>query len=334
MKSKKSIARNLGMVTVSLLLCSGAQVAMAASPTPVAPGKNFKPTTEQSSSPVSFSLEVGAGYLTGESNEMVYWPEMGNHKASELTWAIDNLYMVGIGASLKVKDWMAVNFSGWFKASDGEGSLDDYDWLALGSDWTDWSHSPNTDVTDGSIIDVNVEWFFYRMNPVAFKAILGYKRDNFGWMAYGGDYIYSENGFRDSTGSFPVNEAGIGYEQTFTSVYLGVGLAAKFSSIELNGRFIYSPWAQGEATDNHYMRNLVTYDEGDDGDLIAFDLTGSYSFTKQLSILLGYSYQKYDTMQGDTEWHENDYGTVTNYVNGAGMDQTSSLLSLALRYNF
>ncbi len=38
-------------------------------------------------------------------------------------------------------------------------------------------------------------------------------------------------------------------------------------------------------------------------------------------------------MQGDSEWHFQD-GTVVYYADGAGMDQTSSLLSVSLRYTF
>ncbi|MBU1566890.1 MAG: omptin family outer membrane protease [Proteobacteria bacterium] len=334
MKPKKLIARSTSIVAASLLVCSWTQVASATGPVAVAPGRGGEVVMGQQSSPVRFSVEVGAGYLTGESKELVYWPTQGNHKASELTWAIDNLFMVGVGASLKVHDWMAVNFNGWIKATDGEGTMDDYDWMVRGGDWTDWSHHENTDVTEGSIMDFNVEFSFVRTDVVALKAITGYKRDNFGWEAYGGEYIYTEGGFRNTTGAISDSIATIGYEQTFTSLYFGLGMAAKFNNFELNSRFIYSPLVQGEATDYHYLRNLVTYDEGDDGDMIAFDVSGSFLINPQFTIEVGYSYQRYDMMQGDSEWHFRDDGVVYYFADGAGMDQTSSLLSVSLRYTF
>ncbi len=329
-------ARNTCLVAATVLLCSWPQRASAAGPVAVAPGKRVNLQQDQPASPVSFNVELGSGYLTGESKELVYWPTFGNHKASELTWKIDNMFMVGVGAQMKVRDWMAVNFNGWFKAFDGEGTMDDYDYLIPGSrDWTDWSHHEKTDVTAGSIVDLGVEFSFVRTDVLQLKGLAGYKRDNFSWEAYGGEYTYSDDGgFRNSTGSLSNSVASIGYEQTFTSLYFGLGMAAKFAAFELSSRFIYAPFVQGEATDYHYLRNLVTYDDADDGDMIGFDVAGSFLLSQHLSIDMGYSYQRYDTMQGDSEWHYEDSGVVYFFADGAGMDQTSSLISLAFRYTF
>jgi plasminogen activator len=334
MKPEKLIACRRSLVAASLLVCGSAQLALATGPVAVAPGKSGQLVVEQPSSPVSFSVELGSGYLTGESKELVYWPTQGNWKASELTWAIDNLFMVGVGARMKVRDWLAVNFHGWFKAFDGDGTMDDYDWMVRGGDWTDWSHHEKTDVTAGSIIDLNVEFSFVRTDTVALKAIAGYKRDNFGWEAYGGEYTYTEGGFRNTSGTFSDSINTIGYEQTFIAPYIGLGVAAKSNAFELNSRFIYSPLVQGEATDYHYLRNLVTYDEGEDGDMIAFDVSGSYLINPHFAIEVGYSYQRYDMMQGDSEWHFQDERVIYFFADGAGMDQTSSLFSLSLRYTF
>jgi plasminogen activator len=334
MKPKIMIGKISGIFAAATLLFAWTDGASAAGPVSVSPGPGSKVVTESSSSLMSFSVDLGAGYLTGESKEAVFLPNVGNHKVSELTWEIDNLFMVGVGATLKAQDWVAINFSGWFKAFDGDGTLDDYDFLIPGQDWTDWSHHEDTDVTDGSIIDINVELSFFRTDTVAFKALAGYKRDNFGWEASGGDFIYSEGGFRNTTGSFPAGVQVISYEQTFTSLYFGLGLAAKFNDFGLGSRFIYSPLVQGEATDHHFSRNLVTSDDGEDGDLIGFDVTGSYLITPRLAVEMGYSYQRYDMMQGDSTWNFQDEGVVIFFPNGAGMEQTSSLFSAMLRYTF
>ena len=334
MKPKQLIKQTSALYAASVILLGWTQAAVAAGPVAVAPGKGGEVIMADTSSPVKFSVSVGAGYLTGEANELVYWPSVGNHKASELTWKIDNLFMVGIGAKLKVQNWLTINVDGWFKAVDGDGTMDDYDWLVPGQDWTDWSHHENTDVTDGSIFDVNAEFAFFHSESVAFKAIAGYKRDNFGWEAYGGDYVYSESGFRDTAGSIPSGISVISYEQTYTSLYVGLGVEAYFSKFELASRLIYSPIAQGEATDNHYLRNLVTYDDCEDGDMIAFDISGNYLINSNLSVMMAYSYQKYDTMQGDSEWQYRDEGLAYYIVDGAGMDQTSSLFTVSLRYMF
>lgn len=335
MKRTSMMMRRGGLLTATLLLSCWSQVAVAAGPVAVAPGQKATLLETPSSRPVSFSVKGGAGYLTGESTEVVYWPDRGNHKASELTWAIDDLYMAGFGANIKIRDFMAVNFTGWFAATDGEGSMDDYDWLNVGGDWTDWSRHENTDVTEGSIVDLSVEFNIIRAESFQLKAIGGYKRDNFAWEALGGEYTYSENGgFRNVTGTFPDGLAVIGYEQTFTALYGGVGIAVQTPVFELSGRVIYSPIAQGEATDNHYLRNLVTYDEGEDGDMLAFDVAGTFVLSPNFALEVAYSYQKYDMMQGDSEWHYRDEGVIILFEDGAGMDQTSSMVSVALRYTF
>ena len=320
----------------AILVVSGSANAASVAPVAVAPGETGQVLeVAPESSAVRFTLGVGAGYLTGESTELVYWPEYNNHKASELTWEIDNLFMVGVNGVLEVGSWFSFNFDGWFKATDGDGTMDDYDWLAPGYDWTHWSHHEDTDVTDGSILDFSANFAFFRAQNAVLTGIVGYKRDNFGWEARGGDYVYSSGGFRNYTGSFPDGELGISYEQTLESFYGGLGFSANFTNrFTLAGRIIYSPFVQGEATDYHHMRDLVTYDDFEDGDLIAFDITGTWGITECLGLELGFQYQKYDTMQGDGEWHYNDQGVVVTYDDGSGMDQQSMMLSTSLQYTF
>lgn len=285
-------------------------------------------------SPVKFSLSGGAGYLTGEANEIVFVPELNNHKISELTWQIDNLFMVGVGAHLKLQNWLTVNFDGWFKATDGDGTMDDFDFRIIGADWTDWSTHNDTDVTDGSIIDLNAEFSVFRTEGFALKLIGGYKRDDFGWEAYGGDFVFSVNGFRDTAGSFPDGLQVVGYEQTYESPYVGVGIGANFSKFELASRLIYSAWVQGEAIDNHYLRNLVTTDEIEDGDMVAFDISGNYLINNHLSVMIAYTYQNYDTTQGDSLWEFRDEGVSIFFEDGAGMDLYYSLFTVSLKYTF
>lgn len=337
--NKLSVGKTCVSAAVALgsaIVCAGGASAAATGSVAVAPlATEEAMEITPASSKVRFTLGVGAGYLTGESNEIVYWPELNNHKASELTWEIDNLYMVGVNGVLEVGDWLSFNFDGWFKATDGDGTMDDYDWLAPGYEWTDWSHHEDTDVTDGSIIDVSANFAFFRAQNAVLTGIVGYKRDNFGWVSRGGDYVYSYGGFRNFQGSFQDGDLAISYEQTLESFYGGIGFSADFTNrFRLAGRIIYSPFVQGEATDYHYMRNLVTYDDFEDGDLIAFDLSGTFGITEKLGLEVAFSYQSYDTMQGDGEWHFNDQGVVLEYDDGSGMDQTSMMISTSLQYTF
>ncbi len=288
---------------------------------------------ENEAGTVKFSVGVGAGYLTGESTELVYWPSAGNHKASELTWQIDSLYMVNVSAGLDiVEDWF-VNVDGWFRLADGEGTMDDYDWVTVGGPWTDWSHHEDTDVTKASIIDISGGWRFMNNDDFSVSAIFGYKRENYNWEAYGGSYVYSSGGFRNLRGNFPEGEPGIGYDQTLWAVYLGLGFTLDFCEyFSFDGRVIYAPFVQADAEDHHYQRNLVTYDEFEDGDMYSVSLTASYHVTKNLDVDLGYSYTSYDEMQGDSDWESG--GLIQSYPDGAGTSSFSSLLSLQVKYSF
>lgn len=328
--------KSVSIVASSAIMFLSLSTVHAAGPVAVSPlNKQEVVVANDPAAPVVFTMGIGAGYLTGESNEIVYWPQENNHKASELTWKIDSLFMVGVSASFEVNDWFIANFDGWFKATDGDGTMDDYDWMVVGGDWTDWSHHEDTDVTDGSIIDLNANFAFYQSGSVRFTGIVGYKRDSFGWDSRGGDYTYSVNGFRDSTGSFEDGALAISYEQTLESLYGGLGFDANFSGVfRLSGRVIYSPFVQGEATDNHYFRNLVTYDDFEEGDMIAFDLAGTYFFNDNLGLEVMFSHQSYDTMQGDSEWQFRGEGVVFKVNDGAGMDHSSTMISTALQYRF
>lgn len=283
---------------------------------------------------VSFSLGLGAGYMTGESTELVYWPEFNNHKASELTWKIDSLYLTNVNASLSFSSSWFVQFDGWFKLTDGDGTLDDYDWMIIGGDWTDWSHE-EADVTKASMIDISAGWRGIDKESFSLSGLVGYKRDVFAWESYGGSYVYSINGFRDSRGNFPDNEPGIGYEQTFTSIYFGLGFDFYINdTITINSRAVYSPLVEAEAVDHHYQRNLVTYDDFSGGNMFGFDIAASFKVTEKLAVNGGYSYLYYDEMQGDSDWYYNDSGIVVTEPDGAGTDHNSSLFTLTLCYSF
>ncbi|MEE4135700.1 MAG: omptin family outer membrane protease, partial [Desulforhopalus sp.] len=277
------ITRSTGIRRVALLMfcvfgCGVLPSANATGPVAVASGESAEASSAKPASLVQFTLSAGAGYLSGESTELVYWPWENNHKASELTWKTDALFMVGLGGILQIGNRFAVNFDGWFKATDGEGSMDDYDWQVPGLDWTDWSRHEETDVTNGSIIDLNANYSFFRSQNVVFKVIAGLKRDEFGWEARGGDFVYSIGGFRNFGGSFADGLPVISYEQTMTSLYAGLGLCLAYEKFQVDARVIYSPLVDGETVDNHYLRNLVVTNNFEDGEMLAFDIAGTYWF--------------------------------------------------------
>ena len=115
-------------------------------------------------------------------------------------------------------------------------------------------------------------------------------------------------------------------------LYLGQAFS---QNLELSGRFIYSPFVHGEATDHHYLRNPVIEDDGgNDGDMYAFDLSLAWYFSRHLSLDLSFSYQSYDDLQDDSTYYYKDSGRVLVLNNGAGMDQKLTMFSTDLSYAF
>lgn len=306
---------------------------VTAAPAAVAPGESGEVMEVATpSSGMKFTLGLGGGYLTGQSKEYVYWPEYNNHKASELKWDINSMYMLGINSALEIGSRFVLKFDGWIQATDGDGDMDDYDWVYVGYDYSDVSRSPNTDVTDGSMIDINAGYNFFRSQNTVLTGIIGYKRDDFGWEAKGGYYSYE---FGTSTGTFPEGEVGISYDQTLETIYGGIGFSADFSgNFHLAGRVLYSPFVQAEAVDHHYMRNFVTYADFEDGDFWGLDVAAAYDITQSVDIELGIRYESYDNMQDDSEYHFNDEGVVVVFEDAEGTDHSSAMITAMVHFKF
>lgn len=306
---------------------------VTAAPTAVAPGESggvMEVATP--SSGMKFTLGLGGGYVTGQSKEYVYVPEYNNHKLSELKWDINSMYMLGVNSALEIGSRFVLKFDGWFQATDGDGDMDDYDWYYIGYDYSHVSQSPNTDVTDGSMIDINAGYNFLRSQNAVLTGIIGYKRDNFGWTATGGTYSYYYGYY---TGTLPDDEPGVSYEQTMETVYAGIGFSASFSgNFRMAGRVVYSPFAQAETTDHHHLRNMVIYDDFEEGDFWGLDIAGAYDFNKTIAFELGLRYQSYDNMQGDAEYHWNDTGEVGTYDDYSGMDHSSVMITAMAHFKF
>ncbi len=284
--------------------------------------------------PLQFSARVGLGFFRGELNEYVYVPEIPKkYRLSGLVWDVDSLLMGRVGGSMQYKEWLTLTVDSWLKLSDGSGYLNDYDWLIVGEDWTHWSKS-DADVTSASIFDVSANIEFFRKYNYILRGIVGFKRDHFEIVANGGKFIYSTYNFRDTTGKLP-GVPGVTYEQTMTAPYIGLGFSAAFTNnIALSGRAIYSPFAEGEATDHHHLRNLVVKDEVSGGDMFAFDLSVDWAFQHNLVWNVSTGFQQYNNATGDSVYSFNDTGEVVTHEDGTGMSQEMFQVSSNLIFTF
>ena len=283
---------------------------------------------------VALTGRLAVGYLSGEAHEYVYWPNAGGHTASELIWDIDSTFMVGIGGSIRPRTWLNFNVDLWVNIGDGDGYMADYDWMIPGLDWTDKSVHDNTDVTTAIMFDVNAEITVFSANNFSLTGIAGYRRDNFEWEARGGSYVYSENGYRDTAGTFSPNELGVTYEQILDVPYFGVGMVGDFDRVHLAAKLTGSVFLRGETVDHHHMRDLVASGDFSGESMWAIDIAFGYDITDSLGIKAAYFYEKYETMTGDSTWDYQAYGSSVTYSDNAGTDLELSMFSLTVMYSF
>jgi plasminogen activator len=290
---------------------------------------------------VTFSVRAQIGHISGEANEWVY---DGGYVLSQLIWEIESLTMIGVGATVELNKWFTLQGDLWGMAADGSGTMDDYDWMVPGTDWTHWSHHEDVDVTQGRIVDLSVEVFPFRGlddHPVSVCGVLGHRMENYEWEARGGSYVYSDSGFRDSSGSFTDGELGITYEQKLHVTYVGVVASYQWENFDFGFRLIGSPFVYGDADDRHHMRDLEMHASLENGDMYSVGLSLSYhlsEFFKDRQIVLSGSvvYTEYDTITADSTYTWNDEGSTTEstYNDAEGSDLETTMASLALSVTF
>lgn len=291
---------------------------------------------------MTVSGRLSVGLAVGSAQETVRMPPeligllpRQSNLISKLTWDIDNVVMLGGGASVRPLSWLKFNADVAVAVTEGDGNLEDYDYMASNSDtWTHYSVS-GADVKDGLMFDVNAELKFLQYQKTSVFGIVGYKHDKWSWEANGGQYIYSTYYLRDTYGSISGDRPVISYEQTFDTPYIGVGFSTDLSRVSLSGRFIFSTLVSADAEDTHHLRALHYEDDMDDGRMIGFDLALTAPLTKNLSLIGAYHYHKYDDLDGNETITDLTTGQ-SEYIdyNIAGMDQSLSVFSLWVAYSF
>lgn len=117
-------------------------------------------------------------------------------KLSQLDWSIEHAFVVGGRATVRPVDWLSIRARGWMSV-DGQGKLDDYDWMAgyRGPDsWSHWSTHPDTRLKRAWQGDLSVAGWFWQQGGLSLSAIAGYRTLTTKWEARGGSYVYSVAG--------------------------------------------------------------------------------------------------------------------------------------------
>lgn len=274
-----------------------------------------------------FSISAGVGYLGGESNEYVY--EYDGSTLSQLNWKIEGASVIKGDMNVDFLPWFSANINGWTTISTNNAQMDDYDWQIAGqSHWSDWSHHADTDLNYANNIDINMRGWLLQNQHIKLGATVGYQVSEFDFLAKGGCYEYANGLF---TGCFPMGQPGIGYNQTFDTVYLGAVGKYRKDNFELNATLKYSPWVDANDVDEHYLRGLTFTESGDNSQFTSATLTAGYYFRQHAKLFFEAEYNQYSNGKADTTYSDS-YGDIYYIPYGAGLGNHNYVLSIGIQY--
>ena len=271
----------------------------------------------------SYSLSLSNYSAT--ATELVY---SSTKKLSELIWKIDNVKLLGVGVSSVSNSGIRLNASVKKNISTGDAVMDDYDWLLDRSEWAHWSHHEDTDLTDVTLLELQVQ------KPLENNLFIsvGYSFERTKWIASNGTYIYSSDpGFRDLSGSF--SGTGITYIQEFSIFFAALAYKKEVEAISYFAEISRSLSGSAKDFDTHHLRDIQFDSVFTNVTSTAIKFGLDYSIDESTELKFLYEYKEYDEASGVTHYTDLSNGSSTSY-GGAGIANQYSLLTVALGYQF
>ncbi|WP_426818151.1 omptin family outer membrane protease [Winslowiella sp. 2C04] len=289
---------------------------------------NWKINTRADSVSVASSL----GWLGGRAQESVY-ASSGGDKVSQLDWKIHNAAIIKADISWDALPWLTANAGGWTTLTSGKGHMVDRDWMdSRQSDPTHYSWHPNTSLNYANEFDLNLKSWLLKGESYRLGPIIGYQQSRFSWTSSGGKYRYY-NGL--VSGSFPQNRPVIGYQQKFTTPYIGLAGQYRASNVELTTLLKYSNWVKSSDNDEHYLRKLTFRDSSKRSGYYSLLVDAGYYLLPNIKLYTELSYNRYQEGKGGTEIIDRSTGQ-THQMKGdvAGLANTYYTALVGVKYTF
>lgn len=296
----------------------------------------------------SFALHGSVGMLDGEAHEYVYLPQI-DHKMSELIWDLSGITMAGVVGSINFYNVFRVNAGYWTAMTEGDGGMEDYDWYLFDRPDT-WTHQSihNVKIVGSSIFDLNVSAQLYAAGAVAFRGMIGIKRDYWQWEDAVLEFTYSSlgnpmgepvagysyeqinpNAIRDLKVQGDGSRA-IDYEQTFTIPYIGASMEGTLGGLRVNGYLTLSVAVAAEDADVHRLREIHFKETFENGGYVGIGASALYNLSDSLYAMVSYEYQSIPETTGDMEIAE----TGEKSIDAAGISNEHTTLSASVGMAF
>lgn len=219
----------------------------------------------------------------------------------------------------------------------GDSYMEDYDWIepyaTPGSGMDNWSHQsihPNTSLDwyfDGSLaIGKNV----HKSESTTVNLNAGVEYIDVQWTASDGTFIYSDSGFRDTSGSF--SGPGITYRQQLPSLFAGIDTQT------VNGDWVFDVGAKAgitfgaQATDWHWMRDLRFEETVEMAPTLGINARATYNAGENIDFFVAGEFQKVFMGRSDTSiYRDSDGAFGGTFPDASGAELMSASISVGIR---
>ena len=287
------------------------------------------------------TISGGIGIVSLKANEYVYAGPGSDTRLSQLIWE-STAPMLTAGLDIALPEGWTFSANAQI-AMGGDSYMEDYDWIApyaTGTGDDDWSHRSQHDDTD-------LDWYFNGSlllghdfavsDNVTVNVNGGFKYTDVQWAAYGGSYVYSVGGPRDTSGDFPDGEAGITSRQSFPALIAGIDAEMvqdqwTFGVAAHGGFTIY-----GIGDDHHWMRTppLNFIDTLESAPLLSVGASVGYEVAEGMNLFLAGTAEQIFTARGDTEIFNNNTGVLLGTdTDGAGGDLFAASITGGIKGTF
>lgn len=329
-----ALSCGLALLAPSLAAGSGFGYPPDNSPYFVRPGpatSGFEDNVTLPSETLRLKGSFGASYI--RADEFVF---NGDRTLSQLIWQSWAPVLRG-SADISLGGGFSLS-AGGAVASSGDSYMEDYDWLVATNNFDDWTHQskhPDTHLGHFVSLDLAGGYELARSETAYVRALLGLKYTDVAWDAFGGSYIYSVGGFRDSVGSFADGEPGISYRQQLPEVFIGVDGEERYGNLTIGGMLRGGLTVMGRSTDNHWMRDLRVEDSFRVAPSWSAGLDASYSLGPMAELFVAARYDHAMQMRGRAEYYDTTTGVMTTSGDDiAGAELRSIDLTLGLKGRF
>jgi len=268
--------------------------------------------------------EAGLRWQQGAAREIVY---NGSLLLSDLTWDIENLLLAGGGLQLTFLEQWELSLHYWQAVTEGTGEMTDYDYFLPGI-WTDFSDG-NVEINQARLLELEAAWGYRLPFALRLRLLGGYRHWQWDWSQYGGAFIYSVNGFRDFRGTFPAEQNGINYKQTFEIPYAGLGLGGRWQSWVWDTYWHFSPVARAKGSDEHVLRQVLFEDRFREVTYYAAGISLAYQFADTWRIGCAWDWHTIPETRGKMTIINQADGTTETLADTAGIANQAWNLSFS-----